>query len=181
MWILLLFSLYAASPERPAFTLDAGCRKEFSDQGKAERISFTEVRLDCGDVRVKMEISEPVLPEVMDRQVLNELIMVQENYSAMRNPYAGFVSDTAQCPVKKNFSRTDFPFDGKKRPLVTGRLTSRGTWGACGSSEDDLWGAITFLTKQNAMMKIQITAKKKLPRQDFAARTQAILNAVKAR
>lgn len=178
---LLLQSLWAATPDLPPFVLEAGCRVQSSDQGKADTMSFTEIRLDCGDVMVKMEMSRPVSAATVDRQVLNETIMVQENYSAMRNPYAGFVSDTAQCPVKKNFIRGEFRFDGKPRPLLTGRLTGRGTWGACGTAEEDLWGAITFVSKHDAMMKVQITAKKKLARKDFNLRAETLLRAVKAR
>ncbi len=179
----LSFSRAFAVPlDLPAFKFEVdSCKSESANHGTADRTAFTEVQLACGDLLVRMEITQPVTPEVMDRQVTNELIMVQGSYSAMRNPYAGFISDIAKCPAKNNFAREDFQFGGKKRPLMIGRMTERGVWGACGQASEDFWGAVTFMRSGDAMMKIKITTTKKLAKAVFNSRTRGLLRAITAR
>lgn len=172
----------ALPPELPAFKFEVkSCQSESADHGQAERMAFTDLQYSCGDLKVQLEVKQPVTPELVDRQVTNEMIMVQESYSAMRNPYAGFISDTAQCPTKNNFARDSFKFNGKQRPLLLGRMTERGAWGACGQANDDFWGAITFMSSRDALMKIKITAKKKLSKAVFNSQVLALLRAITVR
>lgn len=163
----------------PAFDFGSACKAESVEEGKADTMSFTEAKLNCRGLKVNAEIMQPVASAAVDRQILNETIMVQESYSATRNPYAGFISDTAQCPTKNNFTKQEFNFGGVKRPLLIGRLTERGLWGACGSKDADLWGAVTFAAHGDAMLKVKILAADRLTRKEFGARVQAVLGAIK--
>jgi len=179
--VLIFAAASAFAGEQPAFEFGAGCQSESVDHGKADTMTFSEMKLNCGGLKVRAEISRPVTEAAVARQMLNETIMVQESYSATRNPYAGFISDTAQCPTKNNFSKEEFKFMAVKRPLLTGRLTERGTWGACGTADRDLWGAVTFVASGDAMMKVRITSAAKIGRKDFHQRALTVLGAIKAR
>lgn len=180
--IVVAVPAFAAAPaELPDFAFGGGCRYQSVDGGKAERMTFTEARLECGVLRVTAEVIKPVGKEAADRQITNEVIRMQESYSATRNPYAGFISNTAQCPTKRNFSRDEFQFNNSRFPLLTGRLTPRGAWGGCSAEGTDHWGAVTFLVKGDVMMKVTVKSREKLAREEFNRQTLALLRSIKGR
>lgn len=152
------------------------CQAQTLNEGRGGQLSFTEISFDCGDYSVQLEATHPVQSAVVKGQVDSEVARIQEVYGASKNPYAGYVSQTAQCPEKENLWREK----NGAQPLLIGRVTERGAWGACGKSSQDHWAALTFVESGRALAKIRIQSRKPLERARFQAEAKEFLRALKA-
>lgn len=153
------------------------CQITSYSEGAGRQISFTEGMLDCGDVRLQLESSDPVQAFVVQNQVDAEVARVNEVYGAAKNPYAGYVSQTANCPDRKNIWQQKLG----RHPLLIGRVTARGAWGACGESDQDHWAALAFLQTDKALIKVRVVGKTQLSRALFETRARQLLTALKDR
>lgn len=151
------------------------CRTTSFNEGAGRQIRFAESQLDCGDVRLQLESSYPVQALVVQNQIDAETSRVNEVYGASKNPYAGYVSHIAQCSGRKNLWHER---QGRK-PLLIGRVTERGAWGACGESDQDYWSALSFLETDRALIKVRIITKSSLSRSRFETRARQILKTLK--
>lgn len=139
------------------------CKPTSFSEGQGESLNFVEAQFDCGEFVVAIDASGPVQATAVRAQVESEFAKVQEVYGASKNPYAGYISQTAQCPQNQNLWHAKIGI----HPFLIGRVTERGVWGACGKSESDFWSGLSFVESGTALAKVRITGKKSLPRRQF--------------
>ncbi len=152
------------------------CEARNLNEGRGGQLAFTEVTLGCGHLTIQIEATHPVQSALVKGQINTEVARIQEVYGASKNPYAGYVSQTAQCPQKDNL------WQGKNagQPFLIGRVTERGAWGACGKSTTDNWAALTFIESRQALTKIRIQSQKPTERTKFSTDAKEFLLQLKA-
>ena len=156
------------------------CAPDSFNEGKAKTMSFLEVALTCKDFQVELEVISPLRDKALEAYIAGETLKVEQTYSAGKNPYSGFISSTKQCPIEKNYSQIKFDYGGKIEPLLLGRLGGRRSWGGCGSGETDWWGALAFLEKGDALMKLRFRAIQKSSKTAFRVKVENFLRTIKA-
>ncbi len=154
----------------------AKCKPTVFAEGKGDELSFIESAFDCGDLTVQMEVSYPLHPATMASRATAEVAKVREVYGAQKNPYTGYVSQTAHCPQAENLWQEKF----KSHPLLIGRLNERGVWGACGKAKEDFWGAIAFLESKYSFAKVRILSKQRQDKSHFNNAAIGFLRSVRA-
>lgn len=151
------------------------CESKKIRTGKAGSAEFSEISLRCGSNDIAIEVTKPIDLEAFKRHLANQSVKLSETYSAGRNPYTGFVSDTAMCPPGQNFFSKDFKTSLQILKVHIGRMTERKVWGGCGKSDQDIWGAAASIHHKAALIDVTIKSSAKLSRKSFEKQVENFL------
>lgn len=146
---------------------DSSCKTVSANEGAGKELTFIEIKLDCPDFNVVIELTNPIVEKNIDPLVANDERLVESRYAAKKNPYAGYVSTTISCSLSDNFWKEKYKFGGRDKPLIIGRVSGRGGWGACGKERIDFWRAQTYLEHRNSLVKVTASSKTKRKKDDF--------------
>lgn len=157
------------------------CQPVSLNGGKGEQRIFLEAGLNCGDLKVQIDAVQGLKESEAATEVTSQVAKIRGEYAAAKNPYAGYVSNTTQCPERENLELNTF----NKHPMLIGRVSERGVWGACSKEKSDYWSALAFVEHVSAahvaLTKMTVTAKIKLTKKAFSDQVTTFLKSVRVR